>query len=311
MIITPESLSALSQAYSYLFDEAFKNTTSHALRVASKSQSGNLTEVYHWLGLFPNMREWLGDRVINDIMLHGWSIKNRKFESTVSVPREKMEDDTYGALSPLFQQLGRMTKMHPDSLVFPLLLNGFANLCYDGKPFFCAEHPSTDEEDRLSVSSNFQDGGGAPWFLIDDTQPVKPLIWQERIPYQFQSLVKDTDEHVFAHDEYLYGVRARVNAGYGLWQMAYASKAPLNTANYGAARAAMMALKGREGQPLGIQPSLLVVGPSNEAYARRLLKATSIASDYELADVGGTATPFPESNVWHESADFIVTPYLP
>ena len=28
-------------------------------------------------------------------------------------------------------------------------------------------------------------------------------------------------------DEHVYGVRARVNAGLGLWQMAYASKAPL------------------------------------------------------------------------------------
>ena len=37
-------------------------------------------------------------------------------------------------------------------------------------------------------------------------------------------------------DEHVYGVRARVNGGLGLWQMAYASKAPLTAVNYAAAR---------------------------------------------------------------------------
>jgi phage major head subunit gpT-like protein len=50
-------------------------------------------------------------------------------------------------------------------------------------------------------------------------------------------------------DRYLYGIRARVNAGYGLWQLAYGSKQTLNAASYAAARATMMAFTADGGLP--------------------------------------------------------------
>ena len=51
------------------------------------------------------------------------------------------------------------------------------------------------------------------------------------------------------NDEFLYGVRARVNAGFGLWQLGFGSKDALNEANYAAARAAMMGFKSDGGRP--------------------------------------------------------------
>ena len=102
-------------------------------------------------------------------------------------------------------------------------------------------------------------------------------------------------------------MRARVNAGYGLWQLAFASKAPLTQDNYAAARAAMMSLRGDRGGVLGINPNLLVVPPSLEKDGRTLLKATSVA---DIVTVGGAQQAVPGTNVWHESADLIVTPFL-
>jgi hypothetical protein len=45
--------------------------------------SSSASETLGWLGQFPKMREWLGDRVINSLAMHGWTITNRRFESTV------------------------------------------------------------------------------------------------------------------------------------------------------------------------------------------------------------------------------------
>ena len=58
---------------------------------------------------------------------------------------------------------------------------------------------------------------------------------------------------------------------------------------------AMAPLRGDQGQILGIEGNTLVCGPSNEAAARLLLKATSVEAT---------------SNIWHEAAELIVTPYL-
>jgi len=58
------------------------------------------------------------------------------------------------------------------------------------------------------------------WFLLCAKGLVKPLLLQDRAPVEFQSL-EGNSESGFMRDQYLYGVRARYNAGYGLWQYAY------------------------------------------------------------------------------------------
>lgn len=64
-----------------------------------------------------------------------------------------------------------------------------------------------------------------------------------------------------------------MNAGYGLWQMAYASKQELNETNLAAAIAAMKNMKSDSGDPLGIKPTHLVCSPNLELAARKLIVA--------------------------------------
>ena len=124
-------------------------------------------------------------------------------------------------------------------------------------------------------------------------------LFQERMPYNFQNLVNEGTENVFIRDEYLYGIRARVNAGFGLWQLAFGSKAALNAQNYAAARQSMMALKSNEGRPLGIVPNKLVVGPLLEQSALKLVNS-------QLVNTDGVSV----SNEWAGTVEIIVVPWL-
>jgi phage major head subunit gpT-like protein len=151
----------------------------------------------------------------------------------------------------------------------------------------------------VTTASNMADGDGPAWFLVDTSRAVRPVIFQKRIDYNFQQLTKDTDENVFMRDQYLYGVRARLNVGFGLWQLAYGSKGPLDADAYGAARAAMHALTGDEGRPLGIRPDTLIVPTAMEADGLSILNA-------ELVLQGGAAV----SNIYKGTAKLIVTPWL-
>ena len=58
------------------------------------------------------------------------------------------------------------------------------------------------------------------WYLLCTKRPIKPLILQERTQVEFSSLEGES-ESGFMRDQYLYGIRARYNAGFGLWQYAY------------------------------------------------------------------------------------------
>lgn len=217
--------------------------------------SGTESTTYAWLGAFPNIREWIGDRIINNLSLSSYTLANKKFEVTISVPRTKIEDDQYGIFGPILEKMGADVTRHPDDLVFGLLREGFSTPCFDGQYFFDADHPvGGNGGGPISSVSNVQAGSSTPWFLIDAGQPLKALIYQERTPFQFQSLTRDEDEHVFFNDAYVYGVRGRSNVGFGLWQLAYASKAELTPANYELARQAMMEQKGDNGKTLGITP---------------------------------------------------------
>ena len=60
------------------------------------------------------------------------------------------------------------------------------------------------------------------WYLLDCSGGLKPLILQERCRTEFTGLGKESEEG-FMRDLYLYGVRARYNAGYSYWQLAYAN----------------------------------------------------------------------------------------
>ena len=62
------------------------------------------------------------------------------------------------------------------------------------------------------------------WLLLCTKRIVKPVIFQSRTPVEFSAL-EGNSENGFMRDQYVYGVRARYNVGYGLWQMAYGSQA--------------------------------------------------------------------------------------
>ncbi len=294
MIPNSASMALLFGGFSTAFAKGMQNAPSRYAEIAMKVSSNARFNNYGWLGALPRIREWLGDRIIHNLSVHNYAITNRSFESTVSVERVDIEDDQYGIYGPIFEKLGADSATHPDELVFSLLAAGFGSRCYDGQNFFDADHPIGDGETATSVS-NVQAGDKAPWFLLDCSQPIRPLLFQERLPYQMQRIDSDTDMNVFLKDKYLYGVRARCSAGYGLWQLAYASMAELTPANYETARSAMATMKNDSGKSLGIRPTHLIVPPSLEGAALRLLKATIS---------GG------ESNEWADSAKLVVTPFL-
>ena len=297
MIIDRQSIDLAFKGFKTLYTDAYTDAPANWDKVSMVVPSGSAEETYGWLGQFPQLREWLGgSRIVKDLAAHSFTIANRKFESTVGVERDDFDDDRLGIYSPMFAEMGHLAKQHPDELLFGLLASGFTEFGYDGQPFFDADHPSKDADGAQVTVSNVQDGAGPAWYLLDTSRAVKPLIWQERAKYDFQTVNSLQDNEVFMTDTFKYGVRARVNAGFGLWQMAYASKAALTAENYAAARAAMQAFRGDNGGILGTKPTVMIVSPGQESEALDILSSPLLAN-------GGT-------NKWSGTAELIVTPYV-
>lgn len=297
MLVNPGNLRTLGTGFQALFQGGLGQADADHLRLATVVPSTTGKEEYGWLGKIPNVREWVGDRVVQNMKLHDYAIKNKDWELTIGVDRNDIEDDNLGVYSPLFSEMGMSTGAKAAQLVFDLLKAGFATKCYDGQYFFDTDHPVLDADGAETSVANTDGGVGAPWFLLSVERAIKPILLQSRKPWTFVARDRLTDDSVFDSKEFKYGADARMNVGYGFWQFAWGSKQALDAAHYATAVTSLQSMKGDYGRPLGIGKKLmLVVPPVHQEAARRLLSSQLIN--------GG------ESNPWAGSAELMVTPWL-
>jgi len=304
MIITNTVLNGLRTAFREEFRTRLLELDAKPIwkLLATIISSSTKSNTYGWLSAFPQMREWVGDRVIKDMAEAAYQIVNEKWESTLGVMRTDIEDDNLGQYRVMARHMADEFERFMNRKLALLIVNGFSNLCFDGQKFFDGEHPvypNTDGTGTATSVSNIIGNGletGKPWALLCLSGSLKPFIVQQRTLPEFEEITDTKNETVFMKDQYLYGIRYRGSWGYGLWQQAVGSKADLTTANYEAARLAMQTFKRDGGDPLGIMPTHLIVDPTNEAAARAILSR-------ELINGG-------ESNPNYRTAELVVVPHL-
>jgi phage major head subunit gpT-like protein len=147
-------LTHLLTGFKTTFNKSFAETEVTWDKVATKVTSTSAAENYAWLGKFPKLREWIGDKVVKRLEGHGYTVKNRSFESTVAVHKHEIQDNELLGLPVIFSSMGEESKSFPQDLVFEALTSGFKNKCYDGKPFYSTDHPVGDKE-KSKFSNKF------------------------------------------------------------------------------------------------------------------------------------------------------------
>ena len=252
--------------------------------IAMTVSSNTKVNTYGFLGQFPKLREWVGERQIKKMQAQGTSIENKLYESTVSVPRTDIEDDQVGLFRPMVQQAGQAAAELPDDLVFGLLKAGKTTLCYDGQNYFDTDHPVYANVDGTGATTNQKnittgsDSSAPTFYIFDTTNSIKPLIWQERTKPEIETKFDPSkSEKTFMEDMYLWGVRARGAAGFGFWQLAHrVEQTELTAENIMAVIAEMQSLKGDGGKLLNIRPNIIVVPPALEFKARQICEGDLI-----------------------------------
>ncbi|HDR06196.1 MAG TPA: hypothetical protein ENN88_01025 [Candidatus Coatesbacteria bacterium] len=266
-------------------------------RYTTVVSSGAAEEYYDWLRLLGDVREWVGDRVINQGVAERYSIRNKTWEFGFYLERSAVEDDQSGQIGLAITAAAQRAAEHQARLVTLVLEAGFTDACYDGEPFFSASHPldaggsfgnytdavldSASLREGLAALMGMRRSDGAPWgnvvsgqntilmvppalyftaleltrhphytagdpennplaglfdvalnpylasetawFLLQTTEPLKPLVFQRRTELELTAQTDPaTGDVVFHNDLYAFGTRQRYNAGYTFPQLAYA-----------------------------------------------------------------------------------------
>ncbi len=271
--LTYQTVADLSTQAILMFQEGLNGYETVYSKIIPTYTSNTRANTYP-LGSLPNIKEWFNKRELKRMEEKHYTLVNRKFESSLIMLREDIEDDQTGFYDDQAKGLGQEAAQHPDHLLADALMLGFSDkgIGYDGVSFFSDAHKWGDKDTALS---NLQDGTKEPWFMIDNTKAAPALFRQERVPYVMEKPA-ELSEHTFNYDEYTFGIRGRSAIGYGLWQLAFGSRDDLNEDNFIAAMESMMGLKKANKNFVGATPKILIVGPSNYAKALKMFTAQFI-----------------------------------
>ena len=287
MIINEQSLSLLTQAVnaSFLMGLARAAPTFESLAMTVPSMTAE--NVYPYLRDLGSIREWVGDRVIQNLAKGDFRITNKDFEETHGIPRKSVEDDQFGLYNKLYEQLGQNVSDFPDKTVYAYLRTGFTTLGPDGQYFFDVDHPVGKPGFEASVS-NFMGGAGEAWFLGDSTKVYKPIIWQPRKAFGLITFFDPKDPRAFWNKEFIYGVDGRSGVGFSpFWQLLFASKQVLDATNFKATHTAMSKQFNDAGEPIDVMPDTIYVSPNNRQAANDLFNKANLANG-ETNTLNGT-----------------------
>ena len=138
-------------------------------KIAMTVPSSTKENVYPWLGTLPSMQKWAGDRIIRNLKAHKYSIESEKFEMTIAVKRDDIEDDQVTAsTAPCSATWARQARLPSNQLVFGALKK-VMNLRVGSGQYFSM--PTTRSTENPSRTPSRQ--APAPW-------PVVPHVRRAR-----------------------------------------------------------------------------------------------------------------------------------
>ena len=114
--------------------------TKLAMRFASNQES----ETYRWLGMVPQVREWVGGRQVKPLRDQGITIVNKVWESTIRVDADEQRRDKSGQIMIRVNEMARRVATHPNKLLTDLIMSGASAEGYDGANFYSTSHSEGD-----------------------------------------------------------------------------------------------------------------------------------------------------------------------
>ena len=123
-VITYTRVQELAVTVNLKFDEAYNKYLPVYKDVAGIIKSNGNSNTYP-LANYPTIREWVGDRVVNQLGETKYSLENKLFEVTLDIPRTALEDDSTGFYTNQAEARGKEASSFPDTLLAEAIESGF------------------------------------------------------------------------------------------------------------------------------------------------------------------------------------------
>lgn len=141
-VITKEVLQALDTNINVAWQKRFEGAPTADLwkQIAMPVNSKSASEHYAFLGSVPGLREFKDERIPGTLSGFNYEISNTKWESTLDVDRDIIEDDRTNQILLAVSSLATKAAKHYTKLVSTAFTSAASTLIYDGQNFFDADH---------------------------------------------------------------------------------------------------------------------------------------------------------------------------
>lgn len=159
------------------FQRAVVTTPSWASKVGTKVPSTSRSTRHGWLSKVGKLKEYINEKTVERLATRDYIISNKKFELTIEIPEEDLEDDQVGMFGKTAEMIGMQAAKWPDDMLLTAIQTGKVALCYDGQPFFNGSHPVNVDKSGLGTFSN----------LITATPLTVGnfgIVWQKMMQFQ-------------------------------------------------------------------------------------------------------------------------------
>jgi phage major head subunit gpT-like protein len=155
-IINREKLVSAYVGWHTSFNDQLSTAPAQWKEVAMETRSDNAIEEYKWINQVPEMRKWVGDRVIDKLSAEGVTIKSEDWANGVEVERDDLRDDKLGLVERRIRQLALKGVDAINREVFTRLNNAFTiagGTTYDGQFLIDTDHAASTEGGQTSQSN--------------------------------------------------------------------------------------------------------------------------------------------------------------
>ncbi len=134
-------------------------------------------ETYRWLDNVPGMEEWRGTPIFNTLGDFVYRLRNKDFQDGLLFKKKEWRQDSSGQIKMRVGELADAVAEWPEKRLSEIIDDAEVGLCYDGKPFFAADHP---------------DGAGGT-----NSNIFEPVV--ANLPVEFKGTAAAPSAEAFAH----------------------------------------------------------------------------------------------------------------
>lgn len=140
-VIDPATLNAYQKLALNDFGLAFLGEPATYKNYVSVIPSSEKVTLFEWVGGLPRVKEWIGDRQIEQFNKYNYTIVAKDWEDTIEIPgfRALMKSETALAANIKMKSsmLGQQFAIdYPNDMIGELIEDGTSNTAYDGIAFF-------------------------------------------------------------------------------------------------------------------------------------------------------------------------------